>query len=242
MKPNAKPTISLVVPVYNEAALIERLHSEVTSAIDRVDANWEVIYVDDGSSDESLEMLRVLQERDSRVVVVELSRNWGHQPAISAGLSVAKGDAVVLMDGDLQDPPSVIPDLVAAWQDGARVVVASAVAAWTADCAAALSIVYMLISFHSSDSAQRRHFRLTGSAGGRCDQPLERNQSLPSGYAGVGGVQNQSCLRPGQNVPVVKPNKVSGVCSNTRSMRSSASATNRCASVSPPGWLSRALR
>lgn len=124
VKPNAKPTISLVVPVYNEAALIERLHSEVTSAIDRVDANWEVIYVDDGSSDESLEMLRVLQERDSRVVVVELSRNWGHQPAISAGLSVAKGDAVVLMDGDLQDPPSVIPDLVAAWQDGARVVVA----------------------------------------------------------------------------------------------------------------------
>ncbi len=124
MKPEPKPKISLVVPVYNEAALIERLHAEVARAIDSVDADWEVIYVDDGSSDESLTMLRLLQERDPRVVVVELSRNWGHQPAISAGLSVAKGDAVVLMDGDLQDPPSVIPDLVAEWQDGARVVVA----------------------------------------------------------------------------------------------------------------------
>ncbi len=124
MKPDPKPLISLVVPVYNEATLIERLHDEVAQAIDRVDANWEVIYVDDGSCDESLMKLRDVQARDSRVVVVELSRNWGHQPAISAGLSVAKGDAVVLMDGDLQDPPSVIPDLVEAWLEGARVVVA----------------------------------------------------------------------------------------------------------------------
>jgi len=124
VKPESKPTISLVVPVYNEAALIERLHSEVAQAIGQVDAHWEVIYVDDGSSDESLTMLRDVQARDSRVVVVELSRNWGHQPAISAGLSIAKGDAVVLMDGDLQDPPSVIPDLVEAWREGARVVVA----------------------------------------------------------------------------------------------------------------------
>ncbi|GJM26090.1 MAG: glycosyl transferase [Phycisphaerae bacterium] len=116
--------ISLVVPIYNEAALIERLHAEVASAIECVDAQWEVIYVDDGSRDESMAMLRDMQARDSRVVVVELSRNWGHQPAISAGLSVAKGDAVMLMDGDLQDPPSVIPDLVKAWQEGAKVVVA----------------------------------------------------------------------------------------------------------------------
>ncbi len=124
MKPDCKPLISLVVPVFNEAALIERLHCVVAQAIERVDADWEVIYVDDGSCDESLAMLREVQASDPRVVVVELSRNWGHQPAISAGLSVAKGDAVVLMDGDLQDPPSVIPDLVEAWQAGARVVVA----------------------------------------------------------------------------------------------------------------------
>jgi dolichol-phosphate mannosyltransferase len=124
VKPDSKPKISLVVPVYNEAALIERLHREVANAIEQVEAIWEVIYVDDGSRDESLAMLREVQARDSRVVVVELSRNWGHQSAISAGLSIATGDAVILMDGDLQDPPSVIPDLVRAWRDGARVVVA----------------------------------------------------------------------------------------------------------------------
>lgn len=124
MNPERAAFISIVVPIYNEAALIKRLHAEVTAAMERVGATWEVIYVDDGSNDGSLALLRAEQEHDHRIVVVELSRNWGHQPAISAGLSVAKGDAVVLMDGDLQDPPSVIPDLIEAWRNGARVVVA----------------------------------------------------------------------------------------------------------------------
>jgi dolichol-phosphate mannosyltransferase len=85
---------------------------------------WEVVYVNDGSKDSSLELLRGLQEIDPHVVVVELSRNWGHMGAISAGLSTARGRAVILMDGDFQDPPEVLPELIDAWRDGAEVVVA----------------------------------------------------------------------------------------------------------------------
>ncbi len=116
--------ISVVVPIYNEEALIERLHQEVVAALATLAAPWEVIYVDDGSSDKSLALLLQEQQQDDHVVVIELSRNWGHQPAVTAGLSMARGDAVVLMDGDLQDPPAVIPQMVAAWKAGAEVVCA----------------------------------------------------------------------------------------------------------------------
>jgi dolichol-phosphate mannosyltransferase len=116
--------LDLVVPIYNEEVLIDRLHGEVVRAMDQVDADWEVVYVNDGSRDRSLELLRMLQREDERVVIVDLSRNWGHQAAITAGLSVARGEATVLMDGDLQDPPAVIPQLVAAWKEGAQVVIA----------------------------------------------------------------------------------------------------------------------
>jgi dolichol-phosphate mannosyltransferase len=85
---------------------------------------WEVVYVNDGSTDSSLKLLTELQAKDAHVVVVDLSRNWGHMGAISAGLQTACGDAVVLMDGDFQDPPEVVPELVAAWRNGAQVVTA----------------------------------------------------------------------------------------------------------------------
>ncbi|HNQ24717.1 MAG TPA: glycosyltransferase family 2 protein [Phycisphaerae bacterium] len=117
-------TVSLVVPLYNEEHLVERLHGEILAAMQRVDLPWELIYVNDGSTDNTRALLLGLHERDERVVVVDLTRNWGHQSALSAGLSLAKGDAVILMDGDLQDPPGVIPDLIATWQKGAQVVVA----------------------------------------------------------------------------------------------------------------------
>jgi polyisoprenyl-phosphate glycosyltransferase len=116
--------ISLVVPVYNEEDIIIQLHDAVTSAMETVDDDWEVVYVNDGSKDSSLELLRNLQATDAHVVVVDLSRNWGHMGAISAGLRTAVGDAVILMDGDLQDPPEVIPEFIAAWRDGAQVVTA----------------------------------------------------------------------------------------------------------------------
>ena len=116
--------IDLVVPIYNEEVLIRRLHGEVVRALEQTVEEWEVVYVNDGSRDRSLELLRELQREDPRVVVVDLSRNWGHQAAITAGLSVARGEATILMDGDLQDPPSVIPELIAAWKEGGQVVVA----------------------------------------------------------------------------------------------------------------------
>ncbi len=116
--------ISLVVPIYNEEELIDVLHGRVRAVMEAIGRPWQVVYVNDGSRDRSLPLLIERQADDPRVVVVDLSRNWGHQPAITAGLSVAEGEAVVLMDGDLQDPPEVIADLVRAWEEGASVVVA----------------------------------------------------------------------------------------------------------------------
>lgn len=116
--------ISVVVPIYNEEELIPLFHSAVANALETIPEQWEVVYVNDGSKDRSLKLLRGLQVEDPRVVVVDLSRNWGHMGAISAGLQTARGRAVVLMDGDFQDPPEVIPRLVDAWRTGAKVVVA----------------------------------------------------------------------------------------------------------------------
>ena len=116
--------VSVVVPIYNEEELIVRFHEAVAGAMEGARAQWEVVYVNDGSTDSSLEILKGLQTMDSHVVVVELSRNWGHMGAISAGLQTARGGAVILMDGDFQDPPEVIPQLIDAWRDGAEVVVA----------------------------------------------------------------------------------------------------------------------
>jgi polyisoprenyl-phosphate glycosyltransferase len=116
--------ISVVVPIYNEEEIISRLHDAVLKAMSGMRESWEVVYVNDGSKDSSLDLLRNLQSSDTHVVVVDLSRNWGHMGAISAGLQTARGEAVVLMDGDLQDPPAVIPEFVAAWRRGAQVVTA----------------------------------------------------------------------------------------------------------------------
>jgi dolichol-phosphate mannosyltransferase len=115
--------ISIVIPIYNEQELIERLNDAVATALKEVVDDWEVVYINDGSTDSSLELLKGLQVGDSHVVVVDLSRNWGHMGAISAGLQTARGQAVILMDGDFQDPPQVLPRLIEAWRDGAEVVV-----------------------------------------------------------------------------------------------------------------------
>jgi polyisoprenyl-phosphate glycosyltransferase len=116
--------VSVVVPIYNEEELILRFHSAVASAMACAVDEWEVVYVNDGSTDSSLELLKGLQTVDSHVVVVELSRNWGHMGAISAGLQTARGRAVILMDGDFQDPPEVLPELIDEWRQGAEVVIA----------------------------------------------------------------------------------------------------------------------
>jgi glycosyltransferase involved in cell wall biosynthesis len=116
--------ISVVVPIFNEEEIVNLFHAALADAMKDIGEAWEVVYVNDGSRDSSLKLLTELQSKDTHVVVVDLSRNWGHMGAISAGLQTAHGDAVVLMDGDFQDPPEVVPELVAAWRGGAQVVTA----------------------------------------------------------------------------------------------------------------------
>jgi polyisoprenyl-phosphate glycosyltransferase len=115
--------VSVVVPIYNEEDLIVQFHAAVANALQSVIEDWEVVYVNDGSTDSSLELLKGLQILDSHVVVAELSRNWGHPGAVAAGLRTASGRAVILMDGDFQDPPDVLPQLIDSWRSGAEVVV-----------------------------------------------------------------------------------------------------------------------
>jgi len=114
--------VSVVVPIYNEEDLILQFHAAVANSLQSVVEDWEVVYVNDGSTDSSLELLKGLQSLDSHVVVAELSRNWGHPGAVAAGLRTASGRAVILMDGDFQDPPEVLPELIDAWRGGAEVV------------------------------------------------------------------------------------------------------------------------
>ena len=104
---------------------MERLNTEIHGVMNRLLEPWEVIYVNDGSEDQSLSLLTRIHDAHPRTVIVaDLSRNWGHQQAITAGLSLAKGEAVLIMDGDFQDPPALIPEMVAAWKQGAEVVIA----------------------------------------------------------------------------------------------------------------------
>jgi dolichol-phosphate mannosyltransferase len=116
--------LSIVLPVFNEVDILERLHARVSHAVRRAAMPFEIIYVDDGSSDGSSAQLDELVRRDSHVTVVHLSRNFGHQAAIQAGLCEARGDAVILMDSDLQDEPEAIQRFVEQWRAGFDVVYA----------------------------------------------------------------------------------------------------------------------
>ena len=118
------PAISVVVPIFNEQENLPELRRRLGDALQQTGRTWEIVFVNDGSSDGSAELLDDAHREDARCKVIHLSRNFGHQPAVTAGIHHASGDAVVLIDGDLQDPPEVIPELVAAWDRGAKVVLA----------------------------------------------------------------------------------------------------------------------
>jgi glycosyltransferase involved in cell wall biosynthesis len=121
---NPGPALSVVIPVFNEAENIDTLHARLTSVLEDMRLEYEIIYVDDGSHDQSPILLNRLADRDGRIVVVELARNFGHQVAISAGLEHSRGQAVCIMDADLQDPPEVLPKFLEKWREGAEVVYA----------------------------------------------------------------------------------------------------------------------
>jgi dolichol-phosphate mannosyltransferase len=114
--------LSIVIPIYNEAMLVDQLADRLRGALVAPDIDWEAVVVDDGSADGSFEALCEYHRRDPRFKIIRLARNFGHQTAITAGLEHASGDAVVVMDGDLQDPPELLPQLVAKWREGWDVV------------------------------------------------------------------------------------------------------------------------
>jgi dolichol-phosphate mannosyltransferase len=115
-------TYSVVIPVYNEEKTLPELHRRLSAALRPLDANVEIILVDDGSKDASFELMKSARSKDPRVKILRLSRNFGHQVAISAGIDIARGDAVILMDGDLQDPPELLASMVERWKEGYQVV------------------------------------------------------------------------------------------------------------------------
>jgi dolichol-phosphate mannosyltransferase len=118
------PVISVVIPVYNEQENLPSLYERLTSVLTQCEPSYEIVFVDGGSHDRSLELLHNLERQDRQVRVVELARNFGHQVAISAGLDYARGQGVLIMDADLQDPPEILPEFIAKWREGHDVVYA----------------------------------------------------------------------------------------------------------------------
>lgn len=119
-----KPVFSIIAPVYNETGCIDELFSKISAVMDSTGEPWELVLVDDGSTDGSTEMIRSLARNDKRVRPIIFARNFGHQIAVTAGLDYSRGDAVVIIDADLQDPPEVILELIKKWREGFEVVYA----------------------------------------------------------------------------------------------------------------------
>ena len=117
--------LSVVVPAYNEQEVLREFHNRASQVLQALAMDYEIVYVNDGSSDTTLELMLTLARDDSRVAVVDLSRNFGKEIALSAGLDHARGDAIVVIDADLQDPPELIPELIKGWQEGCDVVYAT---------------------------------------------------------------------------------------------------------------------
>ena len=115
--------ISVVIPMYYEEEVADCCYERVSDVLQKIeDYDYEIIFVNDGSKDKTLELLRNMAEKDEHVKVVSFSRNFGHQAAVTAGLKFVTGDAIVIMDADLQDPPEIIPEMIKLWEDGSEVI------------------------------------------------------------------------------------------------------------------------
>jgi glycosyltransferase involved in cell wall biosynthesis len=119
---NQEFKLSVVIPAYNEEEVLPEFHKRLTSVLEEIEGACEILYVNDGSSDRTLEVLNAF--KDPRVAIIDLSRNFGKEIALTAGLDHAKGEAVVVIDADLQDPPELIPKFIEKWQEGYDVVYA----------------------------------------------------------------------------------------------------------------------
>lgn len=118
------PVYSVIAPIFNESASIPELYRRICPVMDQTGQAWEMLLVDDGSTDNSVDLIRNLAGQDERIRPVIFARNFGHQIAVTAGLDYSRGQAVVIIDADLQDPPELILDLIAKWQEGYEVVYA----------------------------------------------------------------------------------------------------------------------
>src|SRR5258706_12903218 len=114
--------IWVVIPVFNEQEVLPELYRRLTSTLTQLEEGYELIFVDDGSTAHSLPYLASLTQKDTHVRVISFSRNFGHQTALSAGIRYSTGDGVVVMDGDLQDPPELLPRFIEKWKEGHEVV------------------------------------------------------------------------------------------------------------------------
>lgn len=116
--------LSVVIPIFNEEQCLKEMYRRVSEVLKALGKTYELIFVNDGSTDESSMILNTIQGNDENVKIINLSRNFGHQAAITAGMNCAEGDALITMDGDLQDPPEVMPEMVDKWQEGFDIVYA----------------------------------------------------------------------------------------------------------------------
>ena len=117
-----EPLLSIIIAMYNEELVIEECHRRVSAVLDNLNEHCEIIYIDDGSSDNSINLVNGFSNLNHKIITIRLSRNFGKEAAMSAGLQAAKGKAVILLDADLQDPPELIPAMVKAWKQGFDVV------------------------------------------------------------------------------------------------------------------------
>lgn len=115
-------TLSVIVPVHNESAVLAEFHSRMRQVMEDTGCDYEMLYVDDGSTDDSVGLLSAIRDDDDRVAIIELSRNFGKEVALSAGLDHAAGDAIIIIDADLQDPPELVPTFLREWRNGYDVV------------------------------------------------------------------------------------------------------------------------
>ena len=115
--------LSIIIPIYNESENVKPLYVAVTKQLKKMSYDYEILFIDDGSRDDSLRLLARIAKNDTRVRILEFARNFGKEPAVTAGLHAAAGDAVILMDADLQHPPSHLIEFVEKWEKGSDVVV-----------------------------------------------------------------------------------------------------------------------
>lgn len=238
--------LSVAVPIHNEESLLPELLARLTSALDAIPGGpHEMIIVDDGSTDHTFVILEQAARQDPRVLALSLSRNFGHQSAISAALDHVTGDATVVMDGDLQDSPEAIPQFLERFQQGFDVVYAQRVRRKEPWPAAALLFHVLPLDgqpFRYPPSAGRRRFRVDVAKSRRGSAPHAGAPPLPSWHAKLGGIPPGGHSRRARLplVPTVAVHKLWLMGKHTENEIISAGFDSRSDSINKlMGWLSQ---